>query len=257
MMKRLLTIVLAVLVVALVAGQIQAEDVLTSEERSWLKEHGPIKVGAFNDYPPFGFVDEKGRAAGISIDFWRALAAKLGLKVEFIPAPFKEQLDGLKKGRFDSLAGIFPLAERARFFRFTAHYYTINTHIFVRPESSGVRGFSDLEGLRVGAVQGDSGQVLAEKSGLKVRGFTSYKDAVLALGRAEVDAIVMDDLVVLYYRAKYGWDKLIIKAGAPVEEGQMTLPVRKGDGALFNILAKGVALVPAEEVESMAKGWLE
>jgi polar amino acid transport system substrate-binding protein len=214
-------------------------------------------VGVFNDYPPFGFVDDRGRAVGFSIDYWKLLASRLGLKVKFVPMTFERQLNGLKKGGVDSLAGIFPLPERVKVFSFTPRYFTIFTHIFTSPKLTRVKSLGYLAGRRVGAVRGDSGMVLAEKAGLKVTPFAGYEHAVLALGKGEVHAIVMDEPVVSYYRAKYGLQKKVLKAGAPVDMGHMCLPVKKENQVLLGILTKGVAQISAYEVESMARKWFK
>ena len=84
---------------------------LTAAERAYLKQKGTLEVGAFNDYPPFGFVDASGKAAGIAVDYWNLVAERLGVAVTFTPVRFADQLDGLKTGRFDSLEGIFPLPD--------------------------------------------------------------------------------------------------------------------------------------------------
>ena len=47
---------------------------LTAAEQAYLKQKGTLQVGAFNDYPPFGFVDASGKAAGIAVDYWNLVA---------------------------------------------------------------------------------------------------------------------------------------------------------------------------------------
>ncbi|MBU2547464.1 MAG: transporter substrate-binding domain-containing protein [Proteobacteria bacterium] len=257
-MKKFWPVLLAVFMLSVLIGStpLRAEGPVTAEESAWLKSHGPIQVGAFNDYPPFGFVDQQGRAQGISVDFWRLLASRLGFEVRFHPVSFNQQLDGLRSGRFDSLAGIFPLPKRARDFDFTAPYMIIDTRIFVQPRHDNVRGFKDLVGLKVGAVKGDSGQVLAETFGLKTTPYSNYEEAIQALADDKVSAIVMDELVVYYVRALRGLQDRIKPAGPPVDEGKMTLPVKKGNPVLIGLLRKGTALISAGEVKAIAEKWL-
>lgn len=235
---------------------IMADDLLTKAQRDWLDRHKEIRVGAFNDYPPFGSVDASGQAQGMSIDFWNAMAQKLGFKATFYPTAFAQQLEGLKAGRLDSLAGIFPLAERKESFDFTKEYTVIATHIYVRPKYAALKGLKDLKGLKVGGVKGDSGTVIAEKAGLKPKDFTSYLGAIQALGREEIDAIIMDELVVNYYAAQNKLEEKIKKIGAPVDQGKMTLPVIKGNATLLGILNKGVSLVSSDEWLKIRQKWL-
>jgi polar amino acid transport system substrate-binding protein len=248
--------ILSVFVTLFIVSQSMAGDLLTQAEKDWLNQHKEIQVGAFNDYPPFGFVDASGRATGMSVDFWNLMAQKLGIKIKFHPVAFAQQLEGLKSGRFDSLAGIFPLEERKKFFSFTREYTVINTHIYVRPKYAGLKGLKDLEGLTVGAVEGDSGKVIAEKAGLKPKGFTSYLSAVQALGREDIDAIIMDELVVNHYAVQNKLEDKIKKIGQPVDQGRMTLPVAKENTVLLGILNKGVNSVSPEEWLKIRQKWL-
>ncbi len=247
---------LALALFFIVPQSMMADELLTKAQRDWLDRHKEIRVGAFNDYPPFGSVDAAGQAQGMSIDFWKAMAQKVGFKATFHPTAFAQQLEGLKGGRFDSLAGIFPLAERKEFFDFTKDYTTIATSIYVRPKFAGLKGLKDLKGLKVGGVKGDSGTAIAEKAGLRPKDFTSYLGAVQALGREEIDAIIMDELVVNYYAVQNKLEDKIKKIGEPVDQGKMTLPVIKGSAVLLGILNKGVSMVSSDEWLKIRQKWI-
>ena len=229
------------------------QGLLSVPQRSWIQARGVIKVGAFKDYPPFGFVDQDGNAQGISIDFWRLLAKKLDITVSFFPLQFAGQLKGLKNSRFDSLAGIFKMPEREKEFDFTKPYCVINTYIWVTPRHKEVKGWA---GLKVGAVTGDSGEVLAQEHGLKVQGFGDYQQAVLALAKGDLDAIVMDELVVAFFLWKHRLKGAALKAGGPVDKGEMTLPVDKGNAILLDILNQGVAAISDAEWEAIVARWI-
>jgi len=248
--------ILLVFISAFLVSQSLANDLLTKGQKEWLDRHKEIQVGAFKDYPPFGFVDASGQAQGMSVDFWNLMASKLGFKAKFHPNVFSQLLDGLKSGQFDSLAGIFPLEERKKFFDFTKEYTTIATYIYVRPKYAGLKGLVDLKGLKVGGVEGDSGKVIAEKAGLIPKGFTSYLSAVHALGREEIDAIIMDELVVNYYAVQNKLGDKIKKIGQPVDQGKMTLPVTKTNTVLLGILNKGVSLVSSQEWLKIRQKWI-
>ncbi len=249
----------AVLVVVLgYAGAPGAsQSLLTAEERAWLEEHGPIRVGVFNDYPPVGYLDESGHPQGMSIDFWRLIARNLDVDVTFKACAFQEQLDGLTSGRFDSLAGIFSMEERKDRYAFTSPYFRLCTSIYTRPDLSQVTGWDTLQGLRVGVVAGDSGQTLAKNAGLSPKAFPTYREVVLGLLHKTLDAIVLDDLVVGFYTASYNARDRIRKAGDPVDQGSLCLPVRKGNPMLLSILDKGVQSVSQEDWAMIEMEWLE
>jgi ABC-type amino acid transport substrate-binding protein len=255
-MKKSLMRGLVCLVSLFLLSEAGAEDPLSKKQRVWLEERGTLRIGVFNDYPPFGFVDKSGKPQGMSIDYWRLLSSKLGFRVEFHPSLFNNQLEGLKNGQYDSLAGIFPLAERRRFFDFSRPFTTIRTNIYVKARYSHLKDLKDLKGLKVGAVEGDSGQSIAREAGLNPLSFTTYLEAILSLAEGETDAIIMDELVVGYFASKYKLGKNIRKTGGPVDEGKMTLPVQKGNSILLGILNRGVHTVSREEWKKIEKRWL-
>jgi ABC-type amino acid transport substrate-binding protein len=245
-----------VLIILLSVSQSMANNLLTTGEKEWLAKHKEIRVGAFNDYPPFGFIAADGQAQGMSVDFWNLMATKLGIKIKFYPTAFAQQLKGLKNNKLDSLAGIFPLEERKKYFDFTKEYTVIATRIFVRSKYVDLKGIDDLKGLNVGGVEGDSGKAIAEKAGLTTKGFASYISAIQALDREDIDAIIMDELVVNHYKVQNNLEGKIHNIGDPVDQGNMTLPVAKGNTVLLSILNKGVSMVSSDEWLKIRQKWI-
>jgi two-component system sensor histidine kinase/response regulator len=232
-----------------------AGDPLTPAQRAWLARKGTIHVGVFDNYPTFGFLNAAGQPVGLSIDFWNLLAAKLHFTVQFYPAPFDDQLHGLGNGWFDSLAGIGPLTERRAQFDFSAPFYTINTCIYVTPARSGLKTLEDLQGLKVGVVEGDSSQNLAKEAHLTSVSFTTYAATVMALANGKVQAIILDTPVADYFIRKNGLQDKIRQIKPPVARSQMALPVKQGNAMLLGILNRGLVLITPEERQAIEKKW--
>jgi ABC-type amino acid transport substrate-binding protein len=229
---------------------------LTAAEQDWLAQKGTLQVGSFSDYPPVGFVDKNGEAAGIAVDYWNLVADRLGVKVAFTPVLFAEQLDGLKQGRFDSLQGIFPLPEREEWFAFSTPYTTIDTRIFVDAAHMDSTTLESLKGLKVAVVDGDSGQQLADNAGLTTLVVKSYPEAVAAVASGKAQAMIMDEFVAEYYITESDVSAKVKAVGEPVAAGEMTLPTRKDDTVLLGILNKGVGMVDESEAQAIADKWL-
>ena len=232
---------------------------LTDAEKAYLAGKGTLTVGAFNDYAPYGFVDEKGAATGISVDYWKLVAQRLGVKVVFTPVLFADQLDGLKKGRFDTLAGIFPLPERKQWFAFSRPFTTIDTRIYAGAGATGLTTLKALKGApgaKVAVVKGDSSQQIADAAGLTTLVVKGYPQAVRAVASGAAQAMILDQMVADYYVAQFKVADKVKPVGKPVATGQMTLPVRKDDAVLLGILDKGVAMVGVSEFEAIYQKWM-
>jgi hypothetical protein len=74
---------------------------LTSQEQTWIKQAGTIKISNEMDWPPLDFA-VAGEPRGYAIDLIRLLAHMTGLKIEFINGyTWPELLDQFKNGDID------------------------------------------------------------------------------------------------------------------------------------------------------------
>jgi ABC-type amino acid transport substrate-binding protein len=71
-----------------------------------------IKIGISNDTYPYMFVDEKGQAAGLVVDYWQEIARQHDIEVEFIAADWAETLTMLDAGHIDLHGGLGRTTER-------------------------------------------------------------------------------------------------------------------------------------------------
>ena len=62
-------------------------------------QEGVLKVATEGTYSPYSFHDEKGELTGYDVDIAKAVADKLGLKVEFVEAPWDAMLAAFDAGR--------------------------------------------------------------------------------------------------------------------------------------------------------------
>jgi len=94
--RMLLVVVLLALVIPLcVAGQTTLETILA---------RGKLICGVHGSLPGFGFLDAAtGVFAGFDIDYGKAIAAALGVAVEFVPLTAGERLTALQAGQIDVL----------------------------------------------------------------------------------------------------------------------------------------------------------
>ena len=94
--KLLLTGVLAVLPLGLTAVAARAEDLLDS-----VKQAGVLKIGLEGTYPPFDYRNSDGQLEGFDVDVAKAIAARLGVKPEFVPTEWSGIIAALQAGKFD------------------------------------------------------------------------------------------------------------------------------------------------------------
>ncbi len=96
--------------------------------------------------PPFAFRDNTGEWAGLSIELWRDIAARLGLTYRFEEASLAELVDGTASGRFDAaVAALTVTEERERMLDFTHPFFSTGLAIATAPSEGSV--WATLSGL--------------------------------------------------------------------------------------------------------------
>ncbi|MBS9533793.1 ABC transporter permease subunit [Mycobacterium sp. M1] len=116
---------------------------------------GVLTVGTLTESPPTNCINAAGRYTGFDNELLRAIARKLGLRVQFVGTDFFGLLAQVESGRFDvGSASINATDARRRTVGFTNGYDTGYMALVV-PAGSDVTGFDDLtRGRRIAVVQG-------------------------------------------------------------------------------------------------------
>lgn len=131
-LRRILAWLLLSIPLAAAAAQ---ELALSSQEQAWLEAHPSIRVGVMDDWPPFDFVDEQGRARGIGVDLIQRLNGLLGGGLVVVPGPWLELKAQVGSGEIDALMDITPRPDREQRFDFTTPYLDV-PHVIVAPKGA-------------------------------------------------------------------------------------------------------------------------
>jgi cystine transport system substrate-binding protein len=181
------------------------------------RARGSLKIAMEGTYPPFNFKDQKtGQLAGYDVDVATLVAARLGLKPEFVSTEWSAILAGLAAGRYDviiSQVGINPKREQA--FDFSIPYTYSSPQLIVR-KNDGARyaSLADLKGKKVGVGQGSVFEQQAKAvPGIIVKSYPAAPENLQDLAFGRVDAALNDSLMVAYLLKN---SALPIQAGARV-----------------------------------------
>ena len=88
------------LAAVMVAGALRAGDPgLTSDERRWLAQHGPLRYAPDPNFPPFEFFRSDGQLAGITPEILAEVARSLGTTLQPVRyATWPDVLAGFRRG---------------------------------------------------------------------------------------------------------------------------------------------------------------
>ncbi|WP_459545307.1 ABC transporter substrate-binding protein/permease [Nocardia sp. X0981] len=153
---------------------------------------GVLSVGTLSDAPPSICVDSAGTFTGFDNELLRAVAAKIGLRVEFSGTEFAGLLAQVAGARFDvGSSNITTTDARRELVGFT-NGYDFGYFSLVVKDGSPVRGFADLgPGSRIAVVQGTvQDEYVVRELGLDPVKFPDYNTAYANVKTGQVDAWV-------------------------------------------------------------------
>jgi polar amino acid transport system substrate-binding protein len=200
-----------------------------------IKSRGKLIAGVKFDTPPFGYLDDKNQPVGFDLDIVRAVAARIGVPVEFVKVTSPTRIPLLISGNVDlSAASMTHTRERDKAIDFSITYYTGAQSLIVA-KGSAIHGLKDLDGKQVSVQQGTTLEknIAAVAPSAKVVAFKDYNSAWLALVQGRVDALT-GSLNILQGFAKENPNFVILPDRFSVEP--FGIGVRQGDSALRDMI---------------------
>ncbi len=153
---------------------------------------GVLTVGTLSDAPPSICINSKGQFTGFDNELLRAIAEKLGLRVNFVGTEFSGLLAQVASRRFDvGSSSITTTDARRRTVGFT-NGYDFGYFSLVVPSGSKITGFDKLAaGQRIGVVQGTVQEAyVVDTLHLDPVKFPDYNTVYASLKTRQVDAWV-------------------------------------------------------------------
>jgi two-component system sensor histidine kinase EvgS len=216
-------------------------------------------VGGDVNFPPYEYLDKKGKPTGFITELTRAIAVETGLDIEIRLGPWDEVVKQLVAGDIDIIQGMFYSSKRSRQFDFgfshlTSHYVSaVRQGELIAPES-----YAELAGLRLVAQRGD---VIVEK--LQEQGLTaqltlvnSQEEALQLLLEGRQDCALVTRLPALAMIEENNWTELQLGRSSLLER-QYSVAVQKGQRALLAKLNEGLQAIQTNgEYRRIHDKWL-
>lgn len=220
-----------------------------------IKASGTLRIGLEGTYPPFNFQGADGQLTGFEVDFAKALAAQLGLKPEFRPAPFAGLLGALESGRVDVVINQITITpDRKAKYDFSEPYTISGIQIITLKAKPGPSNPDELAGKKVGVGLGTNYEqwLRANVPTADVRTYdddpTKYQD--LKAGR--IDAVLNDRLVA----ADFVKTSPEFVASGPPFAAQGAGVAMKKDAALKVIIDQAIdALRASGKLSALSQQW--
>ena len=210
-------------------------------------------VGVKCETPPFGYLDVRGKNAGVDVEIAKWLARYAfgrEQRLTFVCAPTAAREPLLTSGRVDLMISTFTYTpDRDTRIDFSRPYYNATGRLLVKNDSP-IRSLADLRGKKVATTSGSIYDRWMKRcfTGTEVVVVDSVTNAVLAFNQGRADAVMFDDtslaLVAASNPSAKLTDDLFLEGpyGIGIKQGNVEL--KRWVDARLNLMKKKDLFVP-------------
>lgn len=212
-----------------------------TQAREWnvIKDSGTIIAATEGAFAPFNYY-EGTKLTGYEVDVADALAAKMGLKIEWHAVPFDAEIPAINQDRYDfAIASHGYTEERAKAVDFADPHYCTGGQIAAN--KGGPMTAAELKGKTVGVQLATSYASEAKKiPGIKtVKTYKSDPDVFAALKAKKIDAWISDKFTILETLKKNANSGVV--TGDLVFQERVSLIMRKGNTEFLGKINEALA----------------
>ncbi len=234
-------------------------DLLTPELRQWVDERGGVfTVSSSDGFRPYSFIGDDGQISGIGGDYLALFEERLGIEFELRRfEKFADMLEAAKAREVDIIPFVAVAENRRSYLNFTQTFYRIQDRIIMRDDVSSFSGLDDLEGMRVGFIEG---YVLEEalavrRSQFEIVPLPSELVGIRELSVGRIDALIADMGAASYYVEQEGITNLKVVGDLAYNDAQ-TFGSRSDWPELNEILNIGLASITEDERAEIRRRWV-
>ena len=216
----------------------------------------PLLVSHDHAWPPFSFLDSQGQPAGLLIDLWQEIGAKLNRPVHFLLTDWPETITQVRDGRAEIHGGLFYSEERSVFFDFSKDILPLSAVLFVESGSVALE-IENIAATTVGVTRGsfEHSYLAEEYPFLQFKKFENNELMVMAAVRGEIEAFAADYPVALYLIDRHATPGEF-RPLTPLYTRQLLAGVPKGDDRLLDQVNQALSNLSDEELRRITQRWL-
>jgi polar amino acid transport system substrate-binding protein len=206
-------------------------------------------IGVKCDTPPFGYIDVRGKNAGVDVEIakWFArFAFGREQRLTFVCAPTAAREPLLTSGRVDLVISTFTYtADRDTRIDFSRAYYKASGRLLVKNDSP-IRTLNDIRGKRVATTSGSVYDRWMKRCfpDTQVVVVDSVTNAVIAFNQGRADAVMFDDTSLALIAASDPSSKLTEDT---FQEGPYGIGIRQGNVELKRWVDSRLAIMKQKD----------
>ena len=222
-----------------------------------IQKAGTLKVGVFEDFPPFSSVGGDMSLKGYDIDVAHALANALKVKLDLVGVTGQNRIPYLTGHRVDVLMSVGKNAEREKVIAFTQAYAPYYIAV-IGPRAMAVKGPADLADKTIAVNRGtleDTSLTEAAPKSADIRRFDNYSAVIQAFLSGQTQLMTVGNDVGAQVLARH-------TDIAPEQKFQLLsspdhLAINKGEPALLKAIDDAIAGMRKDgSLDKISTKWL-
>lgn len=226
-----------------------------------LRVKGTLKIATNAEFDPMGVLENR-RIVGADMDIIRAVADKMGMKVEIQNMEFEAVLSALVSKSCDvAVAGLTVNKKRAEQVDFSSAYYKVSQMLIVRNDDTVFTGATkeeldeQLKGKKIGVCTGYTGQQYVEGDpdwpfepieNAQAVIYDNISLAIQGLKDKAVDVVMMDDAVAKQAAAADQNKDAVRIIDVKLTDERYAIGVQKGNTELMEKVNKALEELRSE-----------
>lgn len=207
-MKKVVSILLAVLMVTACISasgctKKEATDVnqgsaasatAADSDLAYIQQKGTLVVG-ITEYEPMNYLDAEGKWTGFDTEFAEAVAAKLGVKAEFIVIDWDNKIHELNSKSIDCVWNGMTLVDEVKESMNCTNPYVENAQVVVmkKDKLDQYKTVEDIKDLKIAVEAGSAGAKAAESAGVSnIVKVAAQSDTLMEVNSGSADACIID-----------------------------------------------------------------
>ena len=251
-------LLLSLLLVTIAIGANGLSGREAAEQERVLSIHVPDGVlvyGADDSAPPLRFVDEDGIYKGVVVDYMNQLSLELGIEISTVPYKWEHALEALKNEETD-LCDMFSNPEREQHFVFSDPIYILRTVMVVEADRD--CSLDDIHTMSVATQEGDYANWYMKEyyPTAKLKYVHDVGEGLKLLIRGEVDAVIGDEPVMLYYADQLDVEEQIATIETALYEEPVGLALPRSKAELVPVLNRAIKNINEKgQLEKIQQKW--
>jgi polar amino acid transport system substrate-binding protein len=228
-----------------------------ADELDDITKAGVIKVGIFEDFPPFSSAGTDLKSQGYDIDVINALAKALNVTPELTGITGQNRIPSLTEHKLNLLVSVGVSDERKKVVAFTAPYAPYSIDV-MGPQALAVKGPSDLAGSAGAVTRGPleaTSVTDVAPAGTDIQRFNDYNGVISAFLSGQVQLMVVGNDVGAAVLAKQ--PSIEPESKFQLLNSPSAMAINKGEDRLLAKIDEALAQMKKDgTLDTISKKWL-